>query len=160
MTRWFVCETRDDEQSKRVRKEELAVVRWSAPSGEKRSLDVDDDEQQKKQCTGERVNSVCLCLLHCQTMDEILAEWPAKIGGLQEVTTEQLLQGAAKKGNEKGSNGHGKSLIWAARDTEWKKLEEKGAVRITPGASAEKAKAQFGCRFNPSRFVVTRPGPE
>ena len=52
------------------------------------------------------------------------------------------------------------SLSWAAKDTEWKKLEEKGAVRILSGASAEKAKAQFGNHFIPSRFVVTRPGPE
>ena len=55
---------------------------------------------------------------------------------------------------------HDKSLIWAAKDTEWKKLEEKGAVRILARASAEKAKAQFGARFIPSRFVVTRPGKE
>ena len=47
-------ESRSDEQSKKVRAEELAVVPWSGPSGEKRSLDVDDEEQQKKQCTGER----------------------------------------------------------------------------------------------------------
>ena len=61
---------------------------------------------------------------------------------------------SCKKGNEKGSNVHKKSLIWAAKDTEWKKLEEKGALS---GASAEKAKAHFGDRFIPSRFVVTRP---
>ena len=94
--------------------------------------------------------------------NEVLAEWTADIGGFQEVTTEQLLQGATRKrkGNEKGSNVHEKSLIWAAKDTEWKKLEEKGAVRILTGASAEKAMAQFGDRFFPSRFVVTRPGSE
>ena len=91
--------------------------------------------------------------------NEVLAEWTAEIGGLQEVTTKQLLQGAArkKKGNEKGSNAHEKSLIWAS---EWKKLEEKGAVRILKGASAEKAKAHFGDRFIPSRFVVSRLGQE
>ena len=33
-------ENRSDEQSKRVRVEELAVVPWSGPSGEKRRLDV------------------------------------------------------------------------------------------------------------------------
>ena len=104
-------------------------------------------------------------ILWCELVEhdnEILAEWTAQIGGLQEATTEQMLQGAArnKKGNEKGSNVHEKSLIWAAKDTEWKKLEEKGAVRILTGASAEKAKAQFGDRFIPSRFVVTPPGPE
>ena len=47
-------ENRSDEQSKRVRVEELAVVPWSGPSGEERSLDVDDEEQQKKQSTDER----------------------------------------------------------------------------------------------------------
>ena len=36
-----------NEQSKRVRVEELTVVPWSGPSGEKRSLDVDDEEQKK-----------------------------------------------------------------------------------------------------------------
>ena len=34
-------ENRSDEQSKRVRAHELALVPWSGPSGEKRSLDVD-----------------------------------------------------------------------------------------------------------------------
>ena len=77
------------------------------------------------------------------------------------MTTEQLLQVAAKKKrNEEGSNVHEKSLISAAKDTEWKKLEEKGDVRILSGASAWKAKAQFGDRFIPSRFVVTHLGPE
>ena len=131
------------------------MVPWSGPSGEKRSLDVDDEEQQRKQCTGER-SELRLSLppplpddgdeiLWCELVEhdnEILAEWTAEIGGLQEETTEQLLQGAAKEGNEKGSNAHEKSLIWAAKDTEWKKLEEKGAVRILFGANAKKAKAQ------------------
>ena len=146
-----------------MRVEELAVVPWSGPSGEKRSLDVDNEEQQKKQCTSER-NELRLSLppplpddgveiLWCELVEhdnEVLAEWAAEIGALQEVTTEQLLQGAARKrkGNEKGSNVHEKSLIWAAKDTEWKKLEEKGAVRILTGASAEKAKAQLKQRHN------------
>ena len=39
------AENRSDEQSKREREAELAVVPWSGPSGEKRSLDVDDEEQ-------------------------------------------------------------------------------------------------------------------
>ena len=55
---------------------------------------------------------------------------------------------------------HEKSLIWAAKDAEWKKLEEKGAVRILTGESAEKVKVQFANRFIPSRFVVTRPSPD
>ena len=71
-----------------------------------------------------------------------------------------LVAKSCQKGNEKGSHVHEKSLIWAAKDTEWKKLEEKGAVRILSGASAEKAEAHLGDRFIPSRFVVTRPGPE
>ena len=39
------------------------------------------------------------------------------------------------KGNERGANVHEKSLIWAAKDTEWKKLEEKGVGRILTGES-------------------------
>ena len=72
---------------------------------------------------------------------------------------EQLVQRAARKGNERRANVYEKSLIWAAKDIEWKKLEEKGAVRILSGDSAEKAKTQFGDRFIPSRYVVTRPNP-
>ena len=96
-----------------MREEELAVVPWSGPSGEKRSLDVDDEEQQKKQCTGERSEQRLSLpppwpddgdeILWCELVEhdnEILAEWTAEIGGLQEVTTEQLLQGAAKKKKE------------------------------------------------------------
>ena len=91
--------------------------------------------------------------------NEVLAEWTAEIGGHQEVTTEQLLQGAARKknGNEKGSNMHEKSLIWAAKDTEWKKLEEKGAVRILTGASAEKEKAQIRRSFHSKSFCCDAP---
>ena len=164
-------ENRTDEQSKRVRVGELAVVPWSGPSGEKRSLDVDDEEQQKKQCTGERSEQRLSLppplpddgdrILWCELVEhgnEILAEWTAEIGGPQEVTTEQLLQGAAKKGIEMASNVHENALIWAAKDTEWKKLEEDGAVRILSGASAEKAKAHFGDHFIPSRFVLVREG--
>ena len=39
-------------------------------------------------------------------------------------TKEELVQGVAKKGNERGSNVHEKSLIWTANDTEWKKIEQ------------------------------------
>ena len=55
---------------------------------------------------------------------------------------------------ERGANVYEKSLIWAAKDTEWKKLEEKRAVRILSGDSAEKAKTQFGDGFIPSRHAV------
>ena len=41
-------ENRSDEQSKIVRVEELAVVPWSGLSGEKRSLDVDDEGTTKE----------------------------------------------------------------------------------------------------------------
>ena len=115
------------------------MIPWSGPSGEKRSLDVDDEEQQKKQYTGKRSEQRLSLppplpddgdeILWCELVEhdnEILAEWTAEIGGLQEVTTEQLLQGAAKQGNEKGPNVHEKSLVRAAKDTKWKKLEEKG----------------------------------
>ena len=56
-----------------------------------------------------------------------------------------------RKGNERGANVYEKSLFCAAKDTEWKKLEEKGAVRIFSGDNAEKAKTQCGDRFFPSR---------
>ena len=155
-------ENRSDEQSKRVRMEELAVILWSGLSGEKRSLDV----QQKKQCIGER-SELRLSLLPplpdggdeilwCELVEhdnEVLAEWNAQKNCCKELQEKE-------KGMKKGSNVHEKSLIWAAKDTEWKKLEEKGAVRILTGASAERAKAQFGDRFIPSRFVVTLPGPQ
>ena len=72
----------------------------------------------------------------------------------------QLVQGVARQGHERGANLHETSLIWAAKDTELKKLEEKGAVRILSGDSAEKAKTQIANRFIPSRFVVPRPNPE
>ena len=78
----------------------------------------------------------------------------------QDVATELLVQGVARKGNERGTNVHEKSFIWPTKDTEWKKLEEKGAVRILSGDNAEKAKTQFADRFIPSRFLVTRPNPE
>ena len=81
------------------------MVPWSGPSGEKRSLGVDDEEQRKKQCTGER-SELRLSLPHqlpddgdeilwCELVEhdnEVLAEWTAEIGG--------LLQ--EKKRNEKG----------------------------------------------------------
>ena len=104
-------ENRSDEQSKRVRVEELTVIPWSGLFGKKRSLDVDDEEQQKKQCTGER-SEMRLSLpppplpddgdeiLWCELVEhdnEVLAEWTAETGWLQEVTTEQLLQGATRK---------------------------------------------------------------
>ena len=91
---------------------------------------------------------------------KFIEEWEDKLEGPQDVTTEQLIQGGANKGNKKGSNAHEKSLIGAAKDTEWKKLEEKRAVRILTGASSERAKSQFVNKFIPSRFDVTRPGPE
>ena len=99
--------------------EEVAVIPWSGPSGEKRSLDVQDAEQKKLH--RER-SELRLSLpppltddgdeiLWCELVEhdnEVLAEWIAEIGGLHEVTTEQLLQGATRKrkGNEKGSNVH------------------------------------------------------
>ena len=56
------------DQSKRPCVDELSMVPWLGPAGKKRSLGVDDGEQQKKQCAGERTNSVCHCRLHCRMM--------------------------------------------------------------------------------------------
>ena len=99
----------------------------------------------------------------CEWLDSgesVIEEWNGVDDDHPDVTTEQLVQGDARKGNERGANVNEKSLVWAAKDTEWKKLEEKGAVRILSGDSAEKAKTQFVNRFIPSRFVVTHPNPE
>ena len=97
-------------------------------------------KNKKKQCTAEK-SELRLSLppplpddgdeiLWCDFAEhdnEVFAEWTAEIEELQEVTTEELLQGATnkRKRNEKGSNVHEKFLIWTAKDTEWKKLEEK-----------------------------------
>ena len=55
---------------------------------------------------------------------------------------------------------HKQSLIWAAKDNEWKKPAEKGAVSILTRESAVRAKSLFAYRFISSRFVVMRNGSE
>ena len=67
---------------------------------------------------------------------ELIEEWEDELEDPQEVTTEKLQQGAANKGNEKGSNVHGKSLIWAAK----RHLREEGAVRILTGGEFRESK--------------------
>ena len=126
--------------------------------------------QQKKQCISERDEQLLSLLpplpdeiLWCELLDRVesvVEEGNGEHDGHQDVTTEQLVQGGARTGNERGAHVHDKSLTWAAKDTEWKKLEVKGAVRILTGDSAETAKAQLSNRFIPSRFVVTRPFPD
>ena len=129
--------------------------------------------QPKKQCISERDEQLLAIrpplsdendeILWCELLDRgesVIEEWNGVGDDHQDVATKQLVQGVAGKGNERGANVHEKSMIWAAKDTEWKKLEEKGAVCILSGDSAEKAKTQFANRFIPSRFVVTRPNPE
>ena len=135
----------------------------SASSGEKRNL------RWTKKCNQRNSGSASVMSncwpsgfgVNCWTVARVFIE---ELNGVdddhQYVATEQLFEGAARKGNERGANVHEKSLIWAAKDTEWKKLEEKGAVRILSSDSADKAKTQFANRFIPSRYVVTRPNPE
>ena len=145
------------EQSKRSCAGELSIVPWSAPSGEKRTLEVDEEMQSKKQCISERESPLTEVndeILWCEMMDSnetVIAENEVT-DDHEVVEMEQLVQGAAKERNELGANVHEKSLIWAARDTERKKLEEKGAVRLLSSDSAEKARTQFVDRFIPSRF--------
>ena len=130
----------------------MSVVPWSVPSGEKRNLEVDEEMPSKKQCISERESPLL------EENDEIL--WCERLDSEEELNDEneadddhevaemeQLVQRAARKGNERGAKVYEKLLIWAAKDTEWRKLEEKGAVRILSGDSAEKAKSQFGDRF-------------
>ena len=57
--------------------------------------------------------------------ESVIEEWNGEGDDHQDVTTEQLVQGVARIGNEQGAKVHEKSLIWAAKDTEWKTLEEK-----------------------------------
>ena len=102
-------------------------------------------------------------ILWCELLDlgeSVTEDWNGENDDYEEVTTEQLIQGVARKENERGANVHEKSPIWAAKDTEWKKLDEKETVRILTGDSAEKTKVQFSNRFIPSRFVVNRPSPD
>ena len=76
--------------------------------------------------------------------------------GHQDVTTEQLFRDLPEKETNEEQMCT-KKILDLGR---WKKLDEKGAVHILTGDSAEKAKAQFANRFSPNRFVVTRPCPE
>ena len=162
----------DTELRLRLRRKR-SIVPWPASSGEKCSLEVDEGKQQKKQCTSGRDEQVLSRppqlldgqdeILWCELLnpgESVIEEWSDENEDHHGATTEQLVQGVAKKGNERGATAHRKSLIWAAKDTEWRKLEGKGAVCMLTGESAEKAKAQFADRFIPSRFVVTRPSPD
>ena len=130
------------EQSKRSCAGKLSVAPWSAPSGEKRKLEVEEETQPKKQCVSERESPLL------EENEEIL--WCEMLNSEEEVNDEnevngdhavaemeQLIQGAARKGSERGANVYEKSFIWAAKDTEWKKLEEKGAVHILSGDSCK-----------------------
>ena len=85
-------------------------------------------ENRKRKCSGER-NEQRLSLptplpdddveiLWNELVEhdgELIEEWEDELRGSSRKTTEKLQQGAANKGNEKGSNVHGKSLIWAAK---------------------------------------------
>ena len=134
------------------------------PQGRNEILRWTKKSNPKKQCISERESPLL------EENDEIL--WCERLDSEEELNDEneanddhevaemeQMVQRVGRKGNERGANVYEKSLIWAAKDTEWKKLEEKVAVRILSGDSAEKAKTQFGDRFIPSRYVVTRPNP-
>ena len=142
---------------------------WSASSGEKRSLEEDEGKQQKKQRTTGRDEQLLSLpppllddqdeILWCESMnrdESVIEELSDESEDHHGATTEQLGQGVAKKGNERGANAHEKSLIWAAKDTEWKQLEEKGAVRILPSESAENAKGQFAKISKMPEYCVPR----
>ena len=138
---------------------ELPIVPLSASSGEKRNLEVDEEMQQKKQCTSGRDDQLLSLrppllddhdeVLWYELLDlgeSVIEEWNDENEDHQVVTTEQLIRGVARRGNERGANVHEKSF--EAKDTEWKKLDEKGAVRILTRDSAEKAKTQFSNRVS------------
>ena len=105
------------DRSKRSCVSELPIVPWSASSEEKRNLEVDEETQPEKQCISEPDEQFY--------RGESVEEWNGVNDDHQDVATEQLVQDVARNGNERGVNVYEKSLIWAARDTERKKLEEK-----------------------------------
>ena len=119
------------ERSKRSFAGELSIVPWSAPSGEKRNLEVDEETQSNKQRISERESPLL------EENDEIL--WSERLDSEEEelnyeneanddhevAEMEQLVQRAAREGHERGANVYEKSLIWEAKDIEWKKLYEK-----------------------------------
>ena len=62
-------ENRSDEQSKRVRVEELAVIPWSGFSLVRNAVWMLKTKNNKRNSAPVReVNCICLCLLRCQTM--------------------------------------------------------------------------------------------
>ena len=81
------------EQSKRSCASELSCVRWSAPSREKRNLEVDEEMQSKKQCISEMLDS-----------DEELHDENEVNDDHEVAKMEQLVQRAARKRNERGAN--------------------------------------------------------
>ena len=55
--------------------------------------------------------------LRCELLDRgvtVIEEWNGVNDDRQDVTTEQLVQGVARKGNERGADEHEKSLIWVS----------------------------------------------
>ena len=101
------------DQSKRSCVNESSIVPWSASSGEKGSLQVDEGKQQKKQCISGRDEQLLSLqppllddkdeILGCQLMnpdESVIEERSDESEDHNRATTEQLAQGVAKKGNE------------------------------------------------------------
>ena len=97
-----------------------------------------EEMQQKKKCTSERDEQLLSLrppllddqdeILWCELLERgesVIEEWNGEGDDHLDVMTGQLVEGVARKGNERGANVHDKSLILAAKDTEWKTLEEK-----------------------------------
>ena len=145
------------EQSKKSCAGELTIVPWSAASGEKQNLEVDEQMQSKKKCISERESPLSEEngeTLWCEMLDsdEKVIDENETNDDHEVVQMEQLVQRPARKGNERGAEVHEKSLTWAAKDTEWKK---KGTVRFLSCDSAERAKTQFANRFTPIRWCYS-----
>ena len=94
------------DQSKRPCVDESQIVPWSASSGEKRSLEVDEGEQQKKQCVSERDEQLLSLtppllddqgeILWCELLgldESFIEDRSAESEDHQGATTEQLVQG-------------------------------------------------------------------
>ena len=94
---------RKDQKCRRARRHEQAIVPWSAPAGEKRNLEVDEEMQSQKQCISERESPLLEEddeILWCELLDseEKVIDENEMNDDHEVVEMEQLAQRAARKG--------------------------------------------------------------
>ena len=109
--------------------------------------------QPNKQCISEREEQLLAIrpplsdendeILWCELLDRgesVIEEWNGVDDDHQDVATELLVQGVARRGDERGATVHVKSLIWAAKNTEWKKLGKNERCAFRPVTVLRKQK--------------------